>query len=107
MSLSQEKEEVEEESSPAMDKGIWVVNLPPKSVGFCRSLATVSLPSLLNASSVGAIKVIGPSKQTNIKITETREFKKITIIENAFNYLKVKRVLQVLKAVSFIISFTF
>lgn len=107
MSLSQEKEEEEEESSPAMEKGIWVVNLPPKSVGFCRSLATVSLPSLLNASSVGAIKVIGPSKQTNIKITETREFKKITIIENAFNYLKVKRVLQVLKAASFIISFTF
>lgn len=59
MSLSQEEEE---ESSSAMDKGIWVVNLPPKSVGFCRSLATVSLPSLLNASSVGAIKVIGPSK---------------------------------------------
>lgn len=107
MSLSQEKEEEEEESSPAMDKGIWVVNLPPKSVGFCRSLATVSLPSLLNASSVGAIKVIGPSKYTNIKITETRELKKITIIENAFNYLKVKRVLQFIKAVSFIISFTF
>lgn len=107
MSLSQEEKEEEEESSSAMDKGIWVVNLPPKSVGFCRSLATVSLPSLLNASSVGAIKVIGPSKQTNIKITETRDFKKITIIENAFNYLKVKRVLQVLKAVSFIISFTF
>lgn len=107
MSLSQEEEEEEEESSSEMDKGIWVVNLPPKSVGFCRSLATVSLPSLLNASSVGAIKVIGPSKNTNIKITETREFKKISIIEYAFNYLKVKRVLQFLKTVSFIISFTF
>lgn len=105
MSLSQIVEE--EESWSVKDKDIWVVNLPPKSVGFCRSLATVSLPSLLNASSVGAIKVIGPSKYTNIKITETREFKKITIIENAFNYLKVKRVLQFIKAVSFIISFTF
>lgn len=89
MSLSQEEEE-EEESSSEMDKGIWVVNLPPKSVGFCKSLATVSLPSLLNASSVGAIKVIGPSKNTNIKITETREFKKISIIEYAFNYLRLR-----------------
>lgn len=78
-----------------MDKGIWVVNLFFKSVGFCRSLVMVLLLSLLNVLLVGVIKVIGLFKQINIKIMliEICEFKKIIIIENVFNYLKVKRVL--------------
>lgn len=42
-----------------MDKGIWVVNLFFKSVGFCRSLVMVLLLSLLNVLLVGVIKVIG------------------------------------------------
>lgn len=76
-----------------MEKGIWVVNLFFKSVGFCRSLVMVLLLSLLNVLLVGVIKVIGLFKQINIKIIEICEFKKIIIIENVFNYLKVKRVL--------------
>lgn len=76
-----------------MDKGIWVVNLFFKSVGFCRSLVIVLLLSLLNVLLVGVIKVIGLFKNINIKIIEICEFKKILIIEYVFNYLKVKRVL--------------
>lgn len=76
-----------------MEKGIWVVNLFFKSVGFCRSLVMVLLLSLLNVLLVGVIKVIGLFKYINIKIIEICELKKIIIIENVFNYLKVKRVL--------------
>lgn len=53
----------------------------------------VLLLSLLNVLLVGVIKVIGLFKYINIKIIEICEFKKILIIENVFNYLKVKRVL--------------
>lgn len=52
----------------------------------------VLLLSLLNVLLVGVIKVIGLFKYINIKIIKICEFKKILIIENVFNYLKIKRV---------------